>query len=191
MRRVPQRPVSKGMILRIVLIFLGCYFLSLMLWVQIKDHYGYTVTYAASKLVTLVKDVRFEGLKKEKGHIQVTFSPVRSMSPLLINIRLGDADSYTYNTPLTLAILAALFPFVKRKRRAYGQGFLMLIGVHLLLVFSLEAHILTGTLIGRGLEPANNLRVFAYHFLSRFTEIMIIRFEPFLIGVYVFFKFKR
>jgi len=46
-------------------------------------------------------------------------------------------------------------------------------------------------LVDRGLEKAGNPRIFFYQFLWGFTENMVIRFEPFLIGFYMFIRFRK
>jgi hypothetical protein len=190
MQRASKKPTSKGIILRTVLIFLISYFFFLILWIQVKDNYGYAVTYIASKLMTLIKDVRFEEMRKEKPMILATFSPVGQMTNLLIDIPVK-TSSYTFNAPLTFGIMAALFPFIKRRGRAYAEALLILFGVHLLYVFSLEANSLTTVFIDKGLDVVSEPRLFAYQFLWEFTNNMVIRFEPFLIGFYMFIRFRR
>lgn len=49
---------------------------------------------------------------------------------------------------------------------------------------------LTQVFIDMGLKKVNKTRIFAYQFLWTFTDNMVIRFEPFLIGVYMFIRFK-
>jgi len=190
MQRAHKKPTSKGIILRTVLIFLVSYLIFLILWIQVKDHYGYAITHIASRLVTLIKKVRFEEMKKEKPMILATFSPVRQMTDLLIDIPVN-TSSYTFNAPLTFGIIAALFPFIKRRGRACAEALLILLGVHLLYVFSLEANTLTTVFIDRGLETVSKPRLFTYQFLWEFTNNMVIRFEPFLIGFYMFIRFRK
>jgi hypothetical protein len=127
---------------------------------------------------------------QEDGIIQATFSPLKRKTDILIDIPVK-TSSYTFNAPLTLAIMATLYPFIKRKKRAYGEALLILLIVHILYVFSLEAKDLTGVLIGRDLETASKLHIAAYQFLWGFTDNMVIRFEPFLIGFYIFVRFRK
>jgi hypothetical protein len=189
MQRTHKKPASKKAIFQAILLFLCSYLIFLILWIQIKDRYGYIVSMIASELVSVVKDVKFEEIKEEKGIVQVTFSP-RRMSNLLLDLPVK-VNSFTFNVPLTLGILVALFPFVRRKWGAYAQALLILFGVHLLYVFSFEANSLTTTLIQRGLEAVNKLSLFFYQFLWEFSNNMVIRFEPFLIGFYVFIRFRE
>lgn len=183
--------MSKRIVLKTVVIFLGSYLIFLILWIQVKDYYGYTVTFITSELMTLIKDVHFEEMREEKGMIQVTFSrPVTRQVDLLIDIPIK-TSSYTFNAPLTFGIMAALFPFIRKRWKAYGEALFILFGVHLLYVFSLEANSLTTVFVERGLEAASKPRLLAYQFLWEFTDNMVIRFEPFLIGFYIFIRFRK
>ena len=189
MQRAHKKPASKKAISQAILLFLFSYLIFLILWIQIKDRYGYMVTMIASELVSVVKDVKFEEIEEERGIVQATFSP-RRMRDLLLDLSIK-VNSFTFNVPLTFSILAALFPFVRRKWSAYGQAILILFGVHLLYVFSFQANSLTTTLIQRGLEAASKPCLLFYQFLWEFTNNMVIRFEPFLIGFYVFIRFRE
>lgn len=189
MQRTHKKPASKKAIFQAILLFVCSYLIFLILWIQIKDRYGYIVSIIASELVSVVKDVKFEEIKEEKGIVQATFSP-RLMSNLLLDLPVK-VNSFTFNVPLTIGIMAALFPFVRRRWDAYAQALLILFGVHLLYVFSFEANSLTTTLIRRGLEAVSKPGLFFYQFLWEFTKNMVIRFEPFLIGFYVFIRFRE
>jgi hypothetical protein len=61
--------------------------------------------------------------------------------------------------------VAALFPFIKKRWKAYGEALFILFGVHLLYVFPLEANSLTTVFVERGLDAASKLRLLAYQFL--------------------------
>lgn len=188
MHKAPKKQ-HKGIILKTVLVFVASYLLFLVLWIQVKDYYGYAVTAIASKMVMFLKDVRFEEMVQEEGIIQVTFSPSQRKPDILIDIPVK-TSSYTFNAPLTLAIMTALCLFIKSKKRAHRVALLLLFSVHLLYVFSLEAKELTEVLIDRRIEAAGKPSILAYQFLWSFTDNMVIRFEPFLIGFYMFIRFR-
>lgn len=192
MQRVHIEPTFKGILLRTVLIFLCSYFIFLILWIQVKNYYGYVVTFIASELVMALKDVRFEEMNQKEDVIQGTFSrPLPgNRFDVLIDVPIK-TSSYTFNVPLTFAIMATLFPFIGRKERAYAEALFILFSVHLLYVFSLEANSLTTVFIERGWDAVSKPRLFAYQFLWEFTNNMVIRFEPFLIGFYMFIRFRK
>ena len=182
--------LHKGIVFKTVLAFLVSYMLFLMLWIQIKDYYGRGVTFTASKLAAGIKDVKFEEMTEERDAIQATFSPLGRGSNIAIDIPVK-TSSYTFNAPLTFAIMAAMYQFINARKRAYGEALLILLSVHLLYVFSLETKELTDALVDKGLEKTSILRIFFYQLLWGFTDNMVIRFEPFLIGFYMFIRFRR
>lgn len=182
--------LHKGIVFKAVLAFFVSYMLFLMLWIQIKDYYGRGVTFTASKLAAGIKDVKFEEMTEERDVIQATFSPLGRGSSIAIDIPVK-TSSYTFNAPLTFAIMTAIYQFINRRKRAYGEALLILLSVHLLYVFSLEAKLLTDVLVDKGLERTSIPRIFFYQLLWSFTDNMVIRFEPFLIGFYMFIRFRR
>ena len=193
MQRALNRPISKRIVVQTVFLFLGFYLPFLLAWIQVKNNYGYGVTYIASTLVTVLKEVQFEEMSRRGDVIQATFSrphPKDRRFDILIDIPVK-TSSYTFNVPLTLAIMASLFPFMSRKKRAYAEALLILIFVHLLYVVSLDANSITTFLIERGWGAVSKPSLFAYQFLWEFTNNMVIRFEPFLIGFYMFIRFRK
>lgn len=185
-KKAEERSKHKAIVLRTIIIFLISYPLFLLVWIQVKNYYGYVSTYIASKLVMLVQDVRFEGMERAGDTIQATFSTLRHDNVLIdIPVKIS---SYTFNAPLTFAIMAAFYLFMRRRGRAYAEALLILITVHLLYIFSLEAKLLTEILRDRGIEAVSQLRIVFCQFLWSFTDNMVIRFEPFLIGFYMFLR---
>lgn len=166
-------------VIRTVSVFVISYIAFLFIWLQIKDPYGFLITTVASKAVTAVKDVRYEYLTEKEGIVEATFSPLRHGEDILIDIPVK-TSSYTFNAPLTMAIMAGLYPYLRRRLQGYSEALLILFIIHLLYVFSLEANELTGVFVTRGLEKFNKLKLLAYQFLWGFTDNMLMRFEPFL-----------
>ena len=189
MREETRQPRRKRILLS-ALTFLAAYPLFLALWIPLKDPYAHAVVFAVSKIAAGVKDLTSEGLKEEKDVIEACFAPHGSGSSMLIDIPVK-TSSYTFNAPLTFAIMAALFRSTGRKRRAYSEALLLLVSVHLLYVFSLETKELTAVLTDKGFEAMSMPRLFSYQFLWGFTDNMVIRFEPFLIGFYLFARFRK
>lgn len=185
-----QSALHKKVAARTVLVFLAAYFIALLVWIPVKGGYGYLTTAIASKLAAGLRDSRVEEISATKDVIQVTFTPMRQRSDMLVDIPVP-TSRYTFNLPLTIGIMAALYPFIARRVRAYGEALAMLFGVHLLFVFSLEAKELTEVFMKQGLVGQSIPRIAAYQFLWGFVDNMVIRFEPFLIGIYVFLRFGR
>jgi hypothetical protein len=189
MQEPRQRPLLKKTVFGAVAIFLVSYVVFLFLWIQIKDSYGTAVTVTASKLLTLVKNVSFEEKTISGDTVEATFAP-SDRREMLIDIPVR-TSSYTFNAPLTFSFMTALYLFIRRRRRAYAEAILILLAVHLLYVFSLELKTLTEVLIQRGIEKESAPQLVLSQFLWSFTDNMVIRFEPFLIGFYMFTRFGR
>ena len=189
MQEPKQRPLRRKKVFGAVVIFFVSYVVFLFLWIQVKDLYGTAVTVTASKLITLVKNVGFEERTRNGDIIEATFAP-SSQREVLIDIPVK-TSSYTFNAPLTFSFMAALFLFIGKRKRAYAEALLILLAIHLLYVFSLELKTLTEVLIQRGIEKESAPQLFIAQFLWSFTDNMAIRFEPFLIGFYMFIRFGR
>ena len=175
---------------RTVLVFFVAYLCALLLWIPVKRGYGYVTTVIASKLVAGLKETRLEELKEEKDMVQATFTPLRGDSGMLVDIPVP-ISAYTFNVPLTIGIMAAVYPFIRRRTRAYAEALAMLFSVHLLFVFSLEAKQLTEVFMESGIVSQSTPSLMFYQFLWGFTDNMVIRFEPFLLGFYILLRFGK
>ena len=102
-----QSPLRKKVAAHTVLVFLAAYFVSLLVWLPIKGGYGYLVTVIASQLAAGLTDAKVEEISSAKGVVQVTFTPLRKKSDILVEIPVP-TSSYTFNIPLTAGIMAAL-----------------------------------------------------------------------------------
>ncbi len=189
MQEPKQRLLRKKTVFLTVALFLVSYIVFLFFWIQVKDFYGPAITVTASKLLTLVRSVDYEEKTIRGDTVEVTFAP-SDRREMLIDIPIR-TSSYTFNAPLTFSFMATLFVFIRRRRRAYAEALWILIGVHLLYVFSLESKTLTEVLIQRGVMRESAPQLFFGQFLWSFTDNMVIRFEPFLIGLYMFIRFRR
>lgn len=176
--------------LKVVLIFIGAYLIFLILWINIKDYYGYAITYSVSNMIVPIKVVALESITGNGDIIDVTFSKLAYGGEIKAHISVK-TSYYTFNAPITFAIMAALHLFIKRKKSAYLEAFLILLFIHALYVFSLEAKGLTEMFMHKGLEPMNKVKLAFYQFLWSFTDLMVIRFGPFFIGIYVFLRFRK
>ena len=176
--------------LKVVLIFIGAYLIFLPLWINIKDYYGYAITYSVSNMVMPIKDVVLESITRKGGKIEVAFCRHIYRGEMITHISIK-TSVYTFNVPLTCAILAAFYIYIKRKKRAYLEAVLILLFIHILYVFSLEAKGLTEMFMYTGLEPMNKVKLAFYQFFWSFTNLMVIRFGPFFIGIYVFLRFRE
>jgi hypothetical protein len=182
--------LSLNQILKTVLIFIISYFVFLILWIQVKDYYGYGMTLTASRVIAGIKDLEIDAVDQDDERVQVTFTPYKINRDILIDIPVR-TNTYTFNSPLTLAIMSSLFLFIRKRLRAYGEALLLLLIVHLLFITTFEMKELTTVLMNMKLQTVSQSRIFIYQFLWSFTDNMVIRFEPFLIGFYLFVRFRK
>lgn len=180
---------SKARALKAVGLFVCLFFVFLLLWLPVKDSYGYVIVSMASRFAMLVRAVKVHEITQERDIIQVTFSHIKTKTDMLIDIPVKTSN-YTFNMPLTFALVVSLYFFTARRKRAFAEAFLLSLSVHLLYVFALETNELTGVLTDRNIERASLPCRVALQFLWGFTDNMIIRFEPFLIGLYTFLRFR-
>lgn len=187
--RLPQL-TTKSRILKSVLIFSLAYLILLILWLQVKESYGYGVTLVASKFAAEVKDAQLEEVTKERNLIKASFRSSKGEKDLSI-VTSVKIDAYASNLPLTLSILASLSLFIKRRKRAYAEALLLLLLFHLLYVFLYETLRLTNTFMANGIEKGSFIRLSLYHFLWGVTEYASMSFAPFLLVTYIFVRFRR
>ena len=176
----------RSVILKSALIFIVAYLVSLGLWLGIKGYYGMAVTTVASYATALVKNVKIVEIKRDKDIVSVGFIPKKYGVTILKTTIKVPISNYTFNAPLTFAIMAAFYPFLKR-RRVYAEALLIMVVVHFLFVFSFEAHGLTSELEKQGYTKSSGAVHIFWEFLWGFINNMVVRFEPFLIGAYLYF----
>ena len=187
-----RRGFSKKLILKIVILFVCSYSVFLVLWTQVKDFYGYGMVSIVSTLVAELKNVKFESIKEDRDIVQPTFSrpdPVRR-GVVLVHLPISTL-SYAYDVPGTFAILATLYPFIKRRKRAYLEASLFLISIHFVYLFLKEAHELSAQLSRAGLETFSAQKRFIYELVWSLASSLTLGFESFLIGAYTFLRFRR
>ena len=184
--------VRGKLILKIVILFVCSYSVFLVLWTQVKDFYGYGMVSIVSTLVAELKNVKFERITENRDIVHPTFSrpdPVRR-SVVLVHLPISTL-SYAYDVPGTFAILATLYPFIKRRKRAYLEASLFLISIHFVYLFLKEAHELSAQLSRAGLETFSAQRRFIYELVWSLASSLTLGFESFLIGAYTFLRFRR
>lgn len=186
-----SRPRYRHVLTRAVPVFLIAYLVSLVVWIQVKDYYSYAVTVAASHIAGFIKSAKVIEMIQNGDVLVITFSSPFSRRPdMLVDIPVM-TSTYTFNVPLTLGIMASMYFFISKRTRAFCEALMLLLFVHFMYVSSLELKLLTEAFIKSGVEPESGLGLFFFQFLWGFTDNMVIRFEPFLIGFYLFIRFRR
>ena len=186
-----KRLLPKGAILKAVLIFVVSFLVFLALWLAVKGYYGTAVTTVSSYAAAAVKNAQVVDITRNDDIVQVGFIPkkfgVAQVYKTTIDV---PTSNYAFNVPLTLAIMAAFFPFL-RSKRVYIEAVFILVFVHFLFVFTLEGERLTDVFVSQGYEKPSAVSKVLWQFSWGFLDNMVVRFEPFLIGAYLFFFKNR
>lgn len=190
MNKENKKPLFRSVLLKASLIFVVSYLIFLVVWLGVKGYYGMAITTIASHAISLFKDVDIVSIIRNKDIVAVGFIPQKYGVTLLKTTIDVPISNYTFNAPLTLAIMAAFFPFLKRKW-IYLEALLILVFVHFLFVFSLEGEKLSSALQTQGYEKSGAVSQIFWEFLWGFINNMVVRFEPFLIGAYLYFFRNR
>ncbi len=173
-----------------LLIFIVSYILFLVLWINIEDYYGKGILNIASNTTARVKNIDFERINvKKDGQLGAQFFIFRHRKELRVNINF-DFSTFTFNAPLTFAIMAALYLYIRNRKRAYIEALLILFLIHFIYVFTSEAGRLGYIMARNHLETASEFKLFVWQYLWGFIDSMVIRFEPFLIGFYIYLRFS-
>ena len=118
--------LRRGPILKAALIFVVSFAVFLALWLVVKGYYGTVITTVSSYAAAAVKDAKAVDVTRIDDVVQVGFIPdkfgVAQVYKTSIDIPIAN---YGFNVPLTLAIMAAFFPFLK-SRRVYIEAIAIL-----------------------------------------------------------------
>ncbi len=190
MQRNLKQIIAESGILKTVVVFIVSYVILSVLWLQVREIYGWGITLVASKIVAELKDARIEEITAGRNVITSTFSSVKRGTPILINVPVR-LFAFAFNVPIIISMLISLYPFLKRRRRAYAEALLILLLIHILYVFSLGMFQLTETFILKGVGEQSMLRLSIYEFLWAVTSYASVSFVPFLIVIYTFVRFRK
>jgi hypothetical protein len=176
----------KSIIIKAAIIFVVSYGVFFLIWLFISGYYGMVITTIASYLVSIVKGLDITEIVRNKDVISVGFIPDQHGLTQVIKTTIDiPTSNYAFNVPLTLAIMAAFYPYIKSKW-LYLEALIILVFVHFLFVFSLEGQKVTAVLAAEGFENPGSATIIFWEFLWGFVDNMVVRFEPFLIGAYLF-----
>lgn len=189
MHKKLNNALNKSLILKPTLLFIISFIFFLILLTYTKSQYTYTLTYISSIIASKIKNIKFmEILEKDKDFLLVNFISLEEISPSIFQIKINTI--FTFSLPITFAIFVSLFPYLKRRIRAAIDTMIILILTHILYILSHELYELTKFLVFREIEQPRKIPFYFYQYLSVFTKAMLIRLEPFWIGLYIYLRFK-
>ncbi len=172
-------------------LFIVSYTVFLLLWVQVKSYYGMGVNKAGVYAASLVHDMQVEDFEQGREVGQITLSkPVstsRGLSDLLLDIKIS-VSNYSFNVPLTLALIVSLYPIFRWGKLPILEALCILIGMHFMYVFSYCNYHVYKNLVQVNVVTYSSVTHFLIEFLWMFMDNMVIRFEPFLVAVYLWIR---
>lgn len=173
------------------LIFLLTYAAALFVWIQIKPAYGTVLTQMGSRLAGWTAGLEVEKIAHGKEDATVTFTrPLltgRGLADYLIELKIS-VSNYSFNVPLTFALVTALLPFFRWRKKSLLEAGLILVCIHLLYIYSYCNLELFYNLSKSGIKTPSRPVQYLLQFMWAFTDNMIIRFEPFLVAVYLWLR---
>lgn len=190
MHKILNKILYKPTVITTIFLFLISFLIFLILLSYIKSQYSYTLTFIASEISSKIKNVKFiEVTKKENDFFLINFISLKENSPAIFQAKINTI--FTFTLPITLAIFVSLLPYLEKRIRATIETIVILISIHILYILSHELYELTKFLIYREIEKPRKIPFYFYQYLAVFTKNMIIRFEPFILGLYIYFRFKK
>ena len=172
-------------------IFVISYSIFLILWIHVKLHYGTMLTHVGSRLSAWSAGACVESIHHGKEVATITFAyPVvtnQGRGDILLDVKIA-VSSYSFNVPLTFALLAGLFPLFRWRIRSLLEACFILLFIHLLYISFFCSLQLFYHLAQAGIKTPLRPVQFFLQFMWAFLDSMIIRFEPFLIAVYLWFR---
>jgi len=193
MDKADNKKQLRKRLINISLVFIAAFVLTLAFWLFVGKYYGYVITSISAHAIAPAKNLKLDLVKfdpENKNNISTFFRTQKKLTKnvgLRQNVNFGH---FTFNVPLTIGILAAFFPFI-RKRRVYIEVAVLVITIHILYVFFLEGLKLSEALLRSGYEKPNEAKLVFWQFSEGFLKSMVLRFEPFLIGAYLYFSRTR
>lgn len=185
---------QKNNVIRGIVLFCITYSIFLILWVQVKPYYGNMLTHVGSRLAAWSAGACVEEVRHGKEVATITFAyPVvtkKGRGDILLDVKIA-VSSYSFNVPLTFALLAGLFPLFRWRIRSLIEACFILLFIHLLCISFFCSLKLFYHLTQAGVKTPSKIVQFFLQFMWAFLDNMIIRFEPFLVAVYLWFRNRK
>ncbi len=177
-------PARIRSILKALLIFCLVYLPVLIGWIAFKHYYTHPLACSGAWVAAFSLDARVDSCRYEEGAVNATFTRhvVTRMGiyPAHLGVMLDD-NRYTFNVPLTLAMLIVTSLILRISWRAWTKALGVLVLGHVLYVYSCFLYFLQLYRINIGGRELASSPPFAVQLFWDFCKSMLIRFEPFLI----------
>lgn len=165
MQKTLKQIITESRILKAVIVFLVSYIILSVVWLQIQADYAYGIAFVASNFIAALKDARIVEITKQGNHIISTFSYMNKGNLVLVNVQ-HMILAFSFSVPMIISMMASLYPFLKRRKRAYSEALIILLLFHILNVFFRGMYQLTNRFMLGGIEAEGVLRLALYQFLG-------------------------
>lgn len=182
-------------ILASFLVFLVSYALFLAVWVKVRTYYGHPMNFFAAQLAALSLNINVEAVEKsaaskEKITMTKPVATTRGLADLVVDQTI-DINNYTFNVPLTAAILVASLLFMRWPWYIMIEGFFIIMSGHLLYLYSYLMLNLQKVLVNLTAKKISWFREMFWEFAWAFADNLVIRFEPFLVVVIIWLLYGK
>ena len=172
-------------------VFCLTYLIFLTLGIQVKPYYGNMLTQVGARLAASTAGLRVEKTQHGKEVATITFARTvltkKGLGDILLDLKIS-VSNYSFNVPLTFALVAGLFPFFRWRKRSLIEACFILLFIHLLYIYFFCSLQLLYQLTLAGVKAPPKTVQFLLQFMWTFTDNMVIRFEPFLVAVYLWLR---
>ncbi len=182
----------KSKFIKCLIIFTLSFPLILFIWYWIKDYYAISVIKISVFFTDLIYNFEFKGIKiaKELMYLDLSrqlFAADGSLVEMLMTIKIKPS-AFTFNFPLTISLFFSILPIVKINRYTIIEVLLFLFFIHFAYVFTLCGLQQHNYLLQAHLIKPNSFAKIFWQFGWSFTDNLLIRFEPFLVAVYIYLR---
>ena len=171
-----------------VAVFFLAYLLLLFTWVHVKPYYGNFLAHIGAQLSAWTTGARLSQVSQDKEIADISFLYYAvtdtGSGDVMLNVKIS-VSNYSFNVPLTFALIAGLFVVFRWSAGSILESCLILMAIHLgYIYFYCTLQIYYQLAVAHIMAPPKWIQ-FLLQFLWGFTDNLIIRFEPFLIAVYL------
>lgn len=172
------------------LIFILSFSLSLLIWNFIKSYYAVVIINTAVFVNNLISGTYTAS--SEAGANIVVLHQVKQfvtntgdLADLALTITIK-ISTFTFNFPLTISLVWGISPLIRLKYRKFIEILLFLLFIHFCYVFTLIGLQQYHYMVQAGIINNSTVLKLFWEYTWAFADNLLIRFEPFLVPVYVY-----
>ena len=172
-------------------LFIVSYGISLFLWIKFKVFYGEIVANIGAHLAAIVSGCLVESVRisQEKVVCQFIYHALTVRGPAALHFQaIIFVSKYTYNVPLTISIIFSLYPWIRLRLKNVAEAIVLLFILHVVYVFIFCCLEIYHAFLKAGVKSLWWPEQLLWEYSWAFIKAMVIRFEPFLIGAFLWIR---